>query len=106
MRNTRARTSKGMRQEISGTGRRASGPLWNESHPRELSVHNLLAADVECMKKVDVTPKVDCRRLCAFDLPTLAPLLAARRMATTSPRPDFDPSWLLPSANAMHGGGC
>jgi len=103
MRNTRARISKGMRQDVGGIGQRASGPLWNESHSRELSVHNSLAADVECMKKVDVTPKVDCRRLCAFDLPTLAPL-AARWMPTTSPRPVFDPSWLRLSANEMHGG--
>ena len=48
-----------MRHDVSGIG---SGPLWNDSHSCESSVRNSLAADFECMKKVDVTPEVDCRR--------------------------------------------
>ena len=52
----------GMRQDVSGIGIKASGPLWNDSHSCESSVRNSLAADLKCMNKVDVTPEVDYRK--------------------------------------------
>ena len=86
----------GMRQDVTGIGQRASGPWWNGSHSCELSILILpsaQAADVECMKKVDVTQEVDCRRLRAFRSAHPCPhacLLGDHQTPTESPRPVFD----------------